>query len=337
MLIFHVRVGVRAATAGDHGNRRPPPYHGRPAAQVKQTDAGERGFSWIPARAAAPGKRINAAGNIIRYRRAPLADDRSTSLIDPPTTLSILCGTAALIGWGHTITGPDHYLPFIAMSRIGKWSMRKTMRVTLLCGLGHVLSSIVLGVVGMAAGLTVIRLQNWESDRGALAGWMLLAFGLTYFVWGLWRAIRNRPHTHVHVHEDGLVHSHSHTHTDSHAHFHTQSYAGTNVRTVSPGDSADAGSARMTPWILFTVFVFGPCEPLIPLLMFPAAMLESAWSMVLVVAIFAATTLATMLTTVFLAVRGIQLFELPLMVKRFGHALAGLVVLACGTAVKLGW
>ena len=28
---------------------------------------------------------------------------------------------------------------------------------------------------------------------------------------------------------------------------------------------------NLTPWILFTIFVFGPCEPLIPLVMFPAA------------------------------------------------------------------
>ena len=28
---------------------------------------------------------------------------------------------------------------------------------------------------------------------------------------------------------------------------------------------------KTTPWVLFLIFVFGPCEPLIPLVMYPAA------------------------------------------------------------------
>ena len=71
----------------------------------------------------------------------------------------ILIATAASIGFFHTILGPDHYLPFIVMSRSGKWSVKKTMLVTLLCGLGHVLSSILLGVAGIALGVAVFRLE----------------------------------------------------------------------------------------------------------------------------------------------------------------------------------
>ena len=29
----------------------------------------------------------------------------------------ILCGTAAALGFVHTLLGPDHYLPFIVMNR----------------------------------------------------------------------------------------------------------------------------------------------------------------------------------------------------------------------------
>ena len=36
--------------------------------------------------------------------------------------ISILLVTAASIGFIHTLTGPDHYLPFIVMSKARKWT-----------------------------------------------------------------------------------------------------------------------------------------------------------------------------------------------------------------------
>ncbi|NQT94081.1 MAG: hypothetical protein HQ559_15065, partial [Lentisphaerae bacterium] len=108
----------------------------------------------------------------------------------------VLLGTAALIGLVHTLLGPDHYLPFIVMSRARRWSMTRTALVTLACGLGHVLSSVLLGMVGVAFGVGVARLEIFEGFRGSVAAWLLIAFGLTYFVWGLHRAIRRRAHEH---------------------------------------------------------------------------------------------------------------------------------------------
>ena len=90
------------------------------------------------------------------------------------TTLAALTATAAFLGFLHTLTGPDHYLPFVAMARAGRWSLRKTLLVTLTCGLGHVLGSVVLGMLGVALGLAVTGLEWLEGMRGSLAGWMLL-------------------------------------------------------------------------------------------------------------------------------------------------------------------
>ena len=163
-------------------------------------------------------------------------------------SLPLLVGTAASLGFIHTITGPDHYVPFLAMSRVGRWSLPKTVAVTLACGVGHVMSSVLLGTLGVAAGLAVGGLEWFEGMRGGLAGWLLLGFGLAYLVWGLHRAIRNKAHSHLHLHPDGTSHEHLHGHAGNHAHLHA--------------DEQRAGS--MTPWILFTIFVFGPCEPLIP-------------------------------------------------------------------------
>ena len=234
-------------------------------------------------------------------------------------SLSILLVTAASLGFVHTLTGPDHYVPFVAMSRIGRWSLSKTMWVTALCGVGHVMSSVVLGLLGIGLGLAVTRLEWFEGWRGNIAGWLLLGFGLAYFVWGVRQALRNRPHSHLHLHQGGVLHTHDHGHAGQHAHVHTDTER----------------AASMTPWILFTIFVFGPCEPLIPLLMYPAAKL-SAGGVVLVAIVFSVVTIGTMSAIVLATTLGLA--KLPLRgMARWGHAVAGLVVTACGAAIQLGF
>src|SRR3990167_6614934 len=114
--------------------------------------------------------------------------------------LLILSITAISIGFFHTLLGPDHYLPFIVMARARRWPLLKTGWVTLLCGIGHIMSSVLLGIIGAALGIAVTRLEILESFRGSLAAWALIAFGLVYFIWGLRQAIRNRPHAHLHDH-----------------------------------------------------------------------------------------------------------------------------------------
>ena len=49
----------------------------------------------------------------------------------------VLCGTAAAIAFLHTLAGPDHYLPFVAMSKARDWTVRKTLLITFLCGIGE--------------------------------------------------------------------------------------------------------------------------------------------------------------------------------------------------------
>ncbi|HUU85837.1 MAG TPA: hypothetical protein VM243_20255 [Phycisphaerae bacterium] len=234
------------------------------------------------------------------------------------TSLLVLLGTAAFIGFLHTLTGPDHYIPFVAMARIGRWSLPKTIAITLACGVGHVGSSIVLGTVGIGFGVALGRLEWFEGVRGSMAGWLLLGFGLAYLAWGVKRALRAQPHTHVHGHANGSVHGHLHGHAGNHAHPH----------------GADKATQSMTPWILFTIFVFGPCEPLIPLLMFPAAKL-SFWGVGLVCLVFGCCTLATMTTLVVAGYLGLSRVSFAWL-GRYAHAIAGLAVTACGLAVQFG-
>ncbi|MBT4576608.1 MAG: hypothetical protein HOB92_09105, partial [Candidatus Cloacimonetes bacterium] len=136
--------------------------------------------------------------------------------------ITILAITAASIGFFHTLFGPDHYLPFIMMSKARNWKIRKTMLITFLCGLGHVASSIVLGIVGVSVGIAISKIEMFEAFRGNLAAWAFIVFGFVYLIWGVRQAIRNKPHTHLHIHEDGSKHEHVHSHTQEHSHVHSK-------------------------------------------------------------------------------------------------------------------
>lgn len=230
--------------------------------------------------------------------------------------LLLLAGTAALLGSVHTLLGPDHYLPFIALSKARGWSSRRTLWITALCGLGHVAGSAALGLVGVAFGLTLKNLEVFESQRGEIAGWLLIGFGFSYFSWGMVRAFRRRPHEHAHAHSDGTTHVHRHSHHAGHVHPH------------------DVDRRRATPWVLFIIFVFGPCEPLIPLLMYPAAT-SSLWAVLAVVAVFGAVTVATMTGVVWLSTLGLGWVSSERL-TRFGHSVAGATIFLCGLAVHLG-
>jgi len=223
---------------------------------------------------------------------------------------ALLAGTAASLGLIHTVLGPDHYVPFIAMSRARNWSNRKTALVAALSGLGHVGGSILIGLAGLALGLAVGQLTPVEQARGNLAAWGLLAFGVIYMIWGIKKAYDGRPHIHSHVHADGTRHDHGHGHLENeHAHPHGR-------------------PANITPWILFTIFVFGPCEPLIPVLMYPAAR-SSLPGLIMVTAAFSVATIATMVTLTLLGLRSLHLAGLGRL-ERHAHALAGGALALCG-------
>ena len=228
--------------------------------------------------------------------------------------ITILTLSAAAIAFVHTVLGPDHYLPFVAMAKARGWTMRKTLRITAWCGVGHLAGSVLLGLLGILLGTQLASLEWLEALRGNLAAWLLIGFGLAYTAWGLRQAYRNRPHTHWHSHE-GVVHSHVHTHHGGHAHPHVAEKPGTSI----------------TPWMIFIIFVLGPCEPLIPLLMYPAAR-ESMVGVLSVTLVFGAVTVLTMLVTVALAVKGLEKIRLRAF-ERYAHALAGGTIMACGMAI----
>jgi ABC-type nickel/cobalt efflux system permease component RcnA len=230
-------------------------------------------------------------------------------------SLLILLVTAASIGFFHTLLGPDHYLPFILLSRSRGWTTVKTMFVTVFCGLGHVGGSIVLGLLGVFFGWSLHSIKLFESSRGNVAAWLLIVFGGIYLVWGLFKAYHNKPHTHWHTHMDGSVHKHLHDHSGAHKHVHE-----------------DAKGKNLTPWILFIIFVLGPCEPLIPILIFPASE-GSLIGLILVISAFSLSTVLTMSGIVYFSVSGLKLVHLGKL-ERYSHAIAGAFIFLSGIGIQ---
>ena len=211
-----------------------------------------------------------------------------------PGEFELLLVTALTIGVVHTLLGPDHYVPFIALARARGWRPLQALRWTLFCGVGHVLGSVALGMIGIAAGLGVSSIEAIEGTRGEVAAWLLITFGTLYMTWGVHRALR------AHAHRHGTTESVSRT---------------------------------TTAWVLFIIFVLGPCEALIPVLMYPAAtagMLEVA----MVTGVFAISTVVTMSLAVALGLAGIRMAAFARL-ERYGHALAGATILACGLGMRL--
>ncbi len=138
----------------------------------------------------------------------------------------VLMMSTLSIAFLHSLA-PDHWMPFAVIGKAKKWSNLKLVFVTLISGIGHVGSSILLGAIGIALGFSLSHLKAIEYKRAEIGLFLLIGFGIAYMLWGLKKA-RDYKHEHNHT--------------------------------------KDINSTTVTLWTLFAVFVLGPCEPLIPLM-----------------------------------------------------------------------
>ena len=140
-------------------------------------------------------------------------------------TFSTLVVATVVVAVVHSLA-PDHWLPFVMIGKAQTWSRVRLSWVTILAGIAHVGSSILIGGIGILLGIAAISLQGIEATRTTLGILLLIGFGLVYALWGL-------------------------KHSKKHHHHHSFDLS---------------GKKAVTLWTLFAVFVLGPCEPLIPLM-----------------------------------------------------------------------
>lgn len=208
-------------------------------------------------------------------------------------TLSALFIAALLTAITHTIMGPDHYLPFIAIAKSRNYTLKKTLFWTFICGLGHIASALLLALV-------FIYFSHWlskenftwiEENRGNIAAYALIGLGAAYIL----LALRHR-----------FKHHHS-----------LQNLENKNIGI----------------WVLFIIFVLGPCEALLPIL--TASSVLGMYSVICCTLIFSVATITTMMLCVSLGMMGITALRFNKL-ENYAHEIAGSTIMLCGIAIIFG-
>jgi sulfite exporter TauE/SafE len=165
-------------------------------------------------------------------------------------------------------------------------------------------------MIGIALGVSLNKLEYFEAFRGELVGWMLFAFGILYTIYGIYKYLKSSHHFHL---PDFLVPK--------------------KIRGLQhlPTEDQKEDNTKLTPWILFLIFVFGPCEVLIPMLIFPAYK-NSTLGMFTVALIFGIATISTMLLTVYIGHRGTSLIKFKKQ-EKYLHLFAGILILISASGI----
>ena len=220
----------------------------------------------------------------------------------------LIISSAASLGFFHTIMGPDHYLPFVAMARTNGWSGYKTAGYVTLCGISHVLGTLLIGVLALIVGFAFFKIESIQALRGNFAGWFLLFFGAFYFAWGINWALKKTKIKKCEIE------------------------FGTNEEN-DPSINQNSNFMRSAPFVLFLFFILGPCEPLLPLLAMGGENTRFFTSF-LVISAFCLTTVLTMLLCVMIFHYGISRFSFLLKLENYLHATTGLVLFLCGFGIQ---
>ena len=124
--------------------------------------------------------------------------------------------------------------------------------------------------------------------------WLLVGFGVAYALWGLKHAQHHHPH-------------------------------------ISVQEAVKSYATRRV-WLLIAILVFGPCEPLIPL-MFLAY--KDGWTTIwIVAAVFSLVTISMIVGQSCLTYAGVRMFRLYWL-ERYAHTTAGIVIVATALLVLL--
>lgn len=214
-------------------------------------------------------------------------------------SLSAIWLTAFLTAVLHTIMGPDHYLPFVAIGKSRGYSLKKTLLWTLVCGIGHIASALVIALVFVyfSHWLSAENFAWIEENRGNVAAYALIGLGAAYLLWALRHRFKYRHYVlHRHLPQTGE-------------------------------------EKNISVWVLFIIFVLGPCEALLPVL--TASSVLGASAVISSTVIFSVATIATMMAAVALGMLGINALRFNRL-EAYAHEIAGTTIMACGLAIICG-
>lgn len=202
---------------------------------------------------------------------------------------------AASVGALHAVA-PDHWLPIAVVSRARGWSLARTGRVALLCGVGHVTVSAALALIALYTGAGVVA--AFGAQISSVAAVLMIGFGITYALWGARHAIMRRLHGHSHEHFD-------HVHDPS----------------------------RTSAWALFAIYSADACVAVIPIVFASAPLPLSAT--LAIVLVFELAAIGTMVTLAIVSRAGAGSLLRGKWVERYGDSMAGVLIVMTGIAVSV--
>jgi len=97
--------------------------------------------------------------------------------------------TAGAVGALHSLA-PDHWVPFAALARARGWTPARTSRLAFFCAVGHVTVSALFAIGAVLLGRGAV--EAFGTTLTTLAPMLLIAFGIAYLVFALWRISRRK-------------------------------------------------------------------------------------------------------------------------------------------------
>ncbi len=117
----------------------------------------------------------------------------------------------------HVISGPDH---LAAVTPLVIENNRKTWRIGLSWGVGHLVGMLVIGVLFLLF-KEYIPVEGISKYSEQLVSIVLIAVGFWAF-YRIFNENKNHKHPHVHKEDKEYVHIHSHKHDHDHEHKHAK-------------------------------------------------------------------------------------------------------------------
>ena len=210
---------------------------------------------------------------------------------------ALLAGTVT-IAMLHALI-PSHWLAFAVVGRRQRWTTQRTLAVTALAGTGHVLLTVVLGLVLVGVGKTALQNIPPFVEHAMTACLLILLGG--YFVWA---SLRGGEHG---------GHSHGHNFTDEDG---TAAHGGVSGRIVR------------NPTVIGALVLGMTLSPCLDLLSVYVAAAARPWHVLMLISLLMALiTIGLMVALVWLTLRGLQRLNLHWLEHNEGLAIGGLLIL----------
>ncbi|HET9029186.1 MAG TPA: hypothetical protein VFN49_03345 [Candidatus Aquilonibacter sp.] len=247
---------------------------------------------------------------------------------------SALVLTVAAVGILHTIV-PDHWAPIVVVARSRGWSLAHTARAAAGAGLGHVVTTLILGaLVWYAGSFAAARYAHEVTLISALA---LIGFG-AWIAYGGWREAHGHGHGHEHGHDHGHDHhghAHLHRHDDGTEHVHWHEHHDDDIHEINGGAAVlhEHGHAVAGRTALLLILGSSPMVEGIPA--FLAASTYHPSLLLTMAVVFAASTIVTYVVLSVAGLRGLERTGLGA-IERYGEMLSGIVVALVGIYQLVG-